>query len=289
MVTSWLWSLAFGAVVGLSLGLTGGGGAVFAVPLLVFGLGLSPREAVGISLAAVGVTAAFGLLLRLRRGQVEVRTGLLFAVAGMLGAPAGSWLAIRIPESVLLTLFALLMLIVASGMFWTASERRHPTPTEPETFRAWRSEEEGASLDGPACSRGPGGELRLTSPCAVLLFVVGVVVGVLSGLFGVGGGFIIVPALVFFSRMPLQRAVGTSLLVITCVSLSGVISILAHGQGVDYEILGWFVVGGIAGLLGGTRLGEHLSDASFRRAFAVAIVVVAIFVITHTILSAGGP
>ena len=97
----WL-SLIFGAVVGLSLGLTGGGGAIFAVPLLVYGLGVDPREAIAISLAAVGATSLVGFLHRWKLGQVEIRTGLLFAVAGMVGAPVGTWIAGFLPETVLL-------------------------------------------------------------------------------------------------------------------------------------------------------------------------------------------
>ena len=97
----WL-SLLFGAVVGLSLGLTGGGGAIFAVPLLVYGLGVPAREAVAISLAAVGATSFVGFLHRWKLGEVELRTGLLFAIAGMVGAPVGTWIAGFLPEAVLL-------------------------------------------------------------------------------------------------------------------------------------------------------------------------------------------
>jgi uncharacterized membrane protein YfcA len=110
-------SLTFGAVVGLSLGLTGGGGAIFAVPLLVYGLSIEPRQAVGISLAAVGATSLAGFLGRWKAGQVEIQTGLIFAIAGMIGAPIGSWLSARIPAALLLTLFALLMLVVLKSRF----------------------------------------------------------------------------------------------------------------------------------------------------------------------------
>src|SRR6056297_3124541 len=120
-------AILFGGIVGFALGLTGGGGGIFAVPLLVYGLSVAPREAVGISLAAVGGTALFGAVPRLFRGQVELRTGLLFAVAGMIGAPIGSYLSTLLPENVLLVLFAILMLIVAQRMW---SKARHPdTPS----------------------------------------------------------------------------------------------------------------------------------------------------------------
>ncbi len=122
----------FGAVVGLSLGLTGGGGSIFAVPLLIYGLGVRPREAIGVSLAAVGVTALVGAVQRLRSGQVEVKTGLLFAAAGMLATPAGAWLGGRLPEAVLLVLFAGLMIAVAVRM-WLKAAR------DPDEARAVRA------------------------------------------------------------------------------------------------------------------------------------------------------
>ena len=120
-------SLAYGLIVGFSLGLTGGGGSIFAVPLLVYGLAVRTREAIGVSLAAVGATALVGGLRRLARGEVEVRTGLLFAAAGMLGAPAGSWLGRRVPEGVLMLLFAVLMVLVAVRMWVQASRRPEET------------------------------------------------------------------------------------------------------------------------------------------------------------------
>ncbi|MCA9152842.1 MAG: TSUP family transporter, partial [Planctomycetales bacterium] len=99
-------AIIFGSLVGFALGLTGGGGGIFAVPLLVYGMSIAPREAVGVSLASVGGTALLGVTPRLFRGEVEVRTGLMFAVAGMLGAPLGSWLSKLLPESLLLVLFS---------------------------------------------------------------------------------------------------------------------------------------------------------------------------------------
>ena len=230
-----LLSVIFGAIVGFSLGLTGGGGAIFAVPLLVYGLSVDPRQAVGISLAAVGATSAIGLVGRWRSGQVELRTGLLFAVAGMIGAPLGSWLSAQIPERLLLTLFALLMLVVAVRM-WRKSDPSS-VPIACATDEA----------EGPTCRRDPAGDLRWTSPCALLLGVVGVLTGVLSGLFGVGGGFVIVPALVLFSGMAIHRAVGTSLLVIALVSVSGVASHLLAGRDIPIDTTLLFVVGRRAG------------------------------------------
>ena len=266
-------SLLFGVVVGLSLGLTGGGGAIFAVPLLVYGLGVPARQAVGISLAAVGATALVGFLRRWRVGQVEIGTGLLFAVAGMVGAPLGSWLTGQMPENLLLMLFAGLMVVVAVRMW-----RRTPSAASAELVCSASDE-----ARGPTCRRDAAGALIITSPCALLLLVVGLFTGVLAGLFGVGGGFVIVPALVLFSSMSIHRAVGTSLLVISLVSVSGVTAHLGAGRDIPLDVTGWFLIGGLGGLFIGQSLGKRLSGQTLQRVFAAAILAVAAFVVMRNL------
>lgn len=263
--------LVYGAVVGLSLGLTGGGGAIFAVPLLVYGLDVPLREAVGISLAAVGATALVGFLRRWHSGQVEVRTGFLFALAGMAGAPIGTWLSGFINDAVLLILFSGLMALVA--------------------FRLWRQAARpriaalscGTESKGPACRRDSAGALMLTSRCAMLLIAVGIATGVLAGLFGVGGGFVIVPALVLFSGMAIHRAIGTSLMVIALVSASGVTSHLWTRGAFPMELAALFVTGGIAGLLAGQAIAGRLSGPMLQRVFAAAMLLVAAFMIVRNL------
>jgi hypothetical protein len=260
----------FGVLVGFSLGLTGGGGAIFAVPLLVYGLSVPAREAVGVSLLTVGSTALVGFVQRARRGMVEFPTGLLFAVAGMIGAPVGTWLANRIPEAVLLGLFAMLMLVIAARMWRKAVD---------SAARLLVIVDDNA---GPRCRRDPEGKLRLTSQCAMLLGLVGLGTGVLSGLFGVGGGFIIVPALVMYSGMGMQRAIGTSLLVITLISASGTASHLLAGKNLSLATAGLFSAGSIAGLFAGSWLAQRLTGPALQKVFAAAIVVVAMYVIFRT-------
>ncbi|MDZ4781988.1 MAG: sulfite exporter TauE/SafE family protein, partial [Planctomycetia bacterium] len=242
-------ALVFGAVVGLSLGLTGGGGAIFAVPLLVFGMAVPAREAVGVSLAAVGTTAFVGFLHRLRLCEVELRTGMLFAVAGMLGAPLGAQLSEFIPDALLMSLFAGLMGIVAARLWRQAGA----------SARGVRDYETTDQASGPTCERDEAGALVLTSRCAVLLVLVGVATGLLSGLFGVGGGFVIVPALVLFSGMSIHRAVGTSLMVITLVSAAGLATHVWSERDVPVAVTALFVVGGVAGMFAGQSLGRRLS------------------------------
>lgn len=263
-------SLIYGAIVGFSLGLTGGGGAIFAVPLLIYGLGLPAREAVGVSLLTVGATALMGLIQRTWRGMVEFPTGLLFAVAGMVGAPGGAWLSRQMPEWLLLTLFAGLMVTVAVRMWAKAADSAARLPILDDNA-------------GPTCRRDPEGKLRLTSQCALLLGVIGLVTGVLTGLFGVGGGFIIVPALVMFSGMGMQRAIGTSLLVISLVSATGVANYLVAGNSLSVTPAVLFTAGGMGGLFAGGILSQRISGPLLQRVFAAAILLVALFVFVLTL------
>lgn len=263
--------ILFGAIVGLSLGLTGGGGAILAVPLLVYGVGVPAREAVLISLAAVGASAWVGFVMRWRAGEVELRPGLLFAIAGMLGAPIGSWLASLLPESALLLSFGVLMIVIAVRL-WRHASLRAITDCPPAD-----------AAHGPSCRRDESGVLRLTSRCAAVLSLVGLGAGVLSGLYGVGGGFIIVPALMLFSRMPLRSAIGTSLMVVSLVSAAGIASQLATGRTAPFAIVLPFLVGGVAGLLVGQRLARRLSGPVLQRTFVVIVVCIAVFVIVRNL------
>jgi uncharacterized protein len=269
-------AVLFGCAVGFALGLTGGGGGVFAVPLLVYGLAVAPREAVGISLASVGGTALAGVVPRLWRGEVELRTGLLFAAAGMIGAPIGSYLSTLIAETVLLVMFGCLMLIVAWRM-WAKSRN-------PELATGVCAIESQAEQDRSACQRDEDGTLRLTSKCARLLVLVGLLTGILSGMFGVGGGFVIVPALVLFSGMEIHRAVGTSLLVLFLISISGVTSYVVAGRELSLETTMQFLVGGLVGIWLGGMVAGKLKGSTLQKVFATAVVLVAMFIIVKTVV-----
>jgi uncharacterized membrane protein YfcA len=259
----------FGVVVGFSLGLTGGGGAIFAVPLLIYGLGLSPRDAVGTSMMTVGVTAFAGFIQRMRRRQVEFPTGILFAAAGIIGAPFGAWLAARISDSVLLGTFSLLMIVIAARMWMNAGSTSQQALLDDDDA-------------GPTCQRDPEGTLTITTDCGLLLAGVGLLAGALTGLFGVGGGFIIVPALVTFSGMGIQRAIGTSLLVISLVSISGIASHLMVNANLPIATAVIFVSGSIAGLFAGSRLSRGISGPGLQKVFAAAIVLIAVYVVVRS-------
>ncbi len=267
-------SLLFGLIIGFSLGLTGGGGSIFAVPLLVYGLAMPVHEAVGVSLVAVSATALGGAIIRLRRREVELKAALLFGMAGIVGAPLGAVLGAKLPAKFLLGGFALLMLLVAARM-WLQAVRR---PAEAGIVRAGDDALDATS--GPACRINPAGGLTLTSRCTVVLILSGVFTGFLSGLFGVGGGFLIVPALVLVASLPMQRAVPTSLLIIAIISAAGSASYLLAGRPLALEVTAlWFILGGLGGMVLGGRLSRRLAGPCLQKLFATAMAGVAIYML----------
>ena len=250
MTHLWL-SLAFGALIGLSLGLVGGGGSILTVPILVYAIGQPVHAATTTSLAIVGLNALTGMAGHARVGNVQARLGLLFGGAGILGAFLGSWLNSRVSGPLLLALFALVMLAAAIGML-----RR----------RAAEGGEHGVI---PPIEGVRGG---------AKLIATGAGVGLMTGFFGVGGGFVIVPALVLVLGLPMRAAVGTSLLIIAINSASGLLAHLRYGA-LDLGITALFVAGGVVGVLGGVRLSGRLPQRRLTQTFATMIILVATYVL----------
>lgn len=267
-------SIVFGIVMGLALGLTGGGGSIFAVPLLIYGLGLPAQNAVAVSLGAVALTSAFGAVESSWRGLIELRAGLIFAVAGVATAPIGIYLGDSVSETVIVSLFAAIMIVVAIRMFVKASR----AGDESRVVRA-RPAAQAQDDPGTVCHYSHDGQLRLNAPCSAALVVVGVVVGILSGFFGVGGGFLIVPALMLITEMGIHRAVATSLLVITLIGLSGLGSAVVSGRELDWGLTALFVLGGIIGMAGGRSLSRYLAGPTLQTVFAAAMLVIAGFML----------
>lgn len=251
-------TLISGIVVGFALGLTGGGGSIFAVPLLIYLLHVDVRTAVGVSLAVVGGTSLFGVLTRLRSGEVDFKVGGAFAITGMVGAPVGTWINSLLPPTVVLMAFGILMLVVGLRMWKRPTESKGATHDSTRQIAGWQS------------------WLRIG--------LIGFMVGVITGIFGVGGGFIIVPALVLFGGVTVHRAVSTSLMVITLICLSGVTSYLAGGETMPVELTSLFVLGGCLGMMSGGFLRARLSGNTMRRVFAAAMWFLALFILTKTIL-----
>lgn len=262
-------SILFGICVGLSLALTGGGGSLLAMPMLVYGLSLQPSEANGVSLAAVGATALVGVVANFRAEQIHLRAAIFFALAGMIGAPLGMWVSQSLSEGMLLALFSTLMLFVAWRMWCKSSNE---TTDYSANLRDDRNQfEEDYGID-------------LTLQAYLILVVIGFGTGILSGMFGVGGGFLIVPALVFFTKMPIHKAVATSLLVIALVSLSGVASHFVAGHPLSVELAMLFATGGTVGMFLGSALSKKLSTQLMQKVFAVGISGLAVLMIGKSLL-----
>jgi uncharacterized protein len=241
-------ALGLGGLIGFSLGALGAGGSILTVPILVYAMGVPVQGATGTSLAIVGLNAATGAVDYLRRGRSLPKTGITFGSSGVLGAFAGVWLNHQMRGDLVLVLFSGLMLVAAFSML-----RRRDTSAALKAF------DECYTL---------AGWLRLV--------VVGLGIGFLTGLFGVGGGFLIIPALIVVLRLPMQFAVGTSLLAITLNALWGLIGNIRFGS-LDWPLTGLFAVGGVAGVLIGGKLAARLPESALRSAFALLIVGVAVY------------
>jgi uncharacterized membrane protein YfcA len=265
-----LTSLVLGLAVGVILALTGAGGGILAVPLLVFGAHLGVAQAGPIGLMAVGMAAALGALLGLRAGLVRYRAALLVAGAGMAFSPAGLWLAQQIDKRWLSVLFALTLLYVATKTFRKA--------------RGGAAPDAAGAAKAPVCVRGPDtGRFIWTRPCARALALSGSAAGLLSGLLGVGGGFVMVPALQRYTDLAMQSAVATSLAVIALISMAGVASSAAGGT-LAWAIALPFSAGALAGMLGGRALAARLSGPRLQVAFAAVSAAVAVGMIVKAVI-----
>jgi uncharacterized membrane protein YfcA len=283
MIPSMLAAL-LGSLVGIVLGLTGAGGSIFAVPLLVFGLGWSLSQATPVALLAVCAAAAFGTLSSWRSGLIARRAALVAGVLGSLTAPLGVALAARLPQQALVVAFALVMTIVAVRMLRQSAQ----APIESGIVRGDPS---GSAADGaPVCRIDAAtSHLRWTRSCAAVLGVAGAVTGVLSGALGVGAGFIIVPTLRAVTELSMQACVATSLMIITIVSAAATAAYVAtHGSAaLPLAVAGPFVAGALAGMLASRLVAPTLSGPLLQRVFAALMLVAAALLLWRALRPAG--
>jgi len=239
-------------LVGVTMGLLGGGGSILMVPILRYVSGLDAREAITTSLLVVGLTSVGALLKHAQAGRVRYRMGLLFGAGGMAGAFVGGKVGGLIDGRSLLVLFALVMLAAGLAML-----RRRPSP--------------------PADAVAAKEKL----PVARLL-VASILVGSLTGLVGAGGGFLIVPALVLLFGLPMEAAIGTSLLVITLQSASALAGQLGHVQP-DWGFALGLAVLAVGGSLVGERIGRRTNPQTLRKAFGVLVLVMGVVMLGREI------
>lgn len=250
-------ALPLGLVVGATLGALGGGGAILTVPALVYLLGQEPLAATTGSLVIVGVSALVGMIPHQRAGNVRTGQGLVFGLAGIVGSFGGSALSRQVDPTVLLVSFAGLMLAVAALM----------------ARRLWRGR------DGTRATPSSSPARRLA-----LLLATATGVGLLTGFFGVGGGFAIVPALTLVLGFPIRAAVGTSLLVIAVNSATALASRLALGlEGLDWPLIGLFALGAVVGSLLGGRVSAKADPRHLGAAFILMLVVIAALMLVQNL------
>jgi len=269
-----------GFLIGLSLGALGGGGSILAVPALVYGAGEGAKAATTASLLVVGTTALAGMVGHLRAGRVRVAEGFGFGLVGVGGSFAGSLLNRDVPGSVLLLAFSGLVLLAA----WRMHRRHEETPCAAKQRARRPQDADGAAPpgDAPAPPRGARWHGRAAAGGRVLL--AGSVVGFLTGFFGVGGGFVIVPALVLALRFDMPSAVGTSLLVIAVSSAEGLAFRLGR-EGVDWLVVLPFTAAGVIGALLGDVVAGRVSPARLTRWFVWLLVAVAAYTATRSALA----
>ena len=249
-------ALVLGIVVGALLGLVGGGGAIIAVPALVYGVGLPLEEAIPTSLIVVGAASAVAVLPRLRRG-VNWRLALIVGSAGVATAYLGTMVNRLLDPGVLLLIFAAIMVVAGIRMFMPIRASGGPCAL-PDGGIQWRS-------------------------CLPRALATGAVVGFLTGLLGVGGGFLIVPALTLVLGLPMSVTVGTSLVIIVINSIAGFTAHLGNVQ-IDWAVTGAFAATAMVASLIAGRLARGLSDTVLKRGFAVLVLIVAVYVAVQAVL-----
>ncbi len=246
--------LASGSLVGFSLGLVGGGGSILAVPLLVYLVGVSdPHVAIGTSAIAVAANAAANLVNHARAGNVKWRCASVFALAGVAGAFVGSTLGKIVEGQKLLALFAIVMMVVGALMLKGRSDLGEPS-------------------------------VRLNRENLPKLLTLGLATGALSGFFGIGGGFLIVPALIAATGMPILYAVGSSLVAVTAFGLTTAANYALSGL-VDWYLAALFIFGGVLGGLLGARSAGSLATrkGALNTVFAALIFAVAIYMLARNL------
>ena len=272
-----------GFLIGFSLGALGGGGSILAVPALVYGAGQEPAAATTSSLFLVGAAALVGMGSHWRAGRVRVGTGVLFGLIGVGGSLLGSALNRQMNPDLLLLGFSVLVVVAAWRMLTGC-----PTCTNVGEQDALEQEsDQGSTGSTMLRSRTVAGvdvDLRL----AVTIAAAGTAVGFLTGLFGVGGGFVVVPALALLLKMPMPEAIGTSLLVVT-INAAVALATRMLTTSIDWAVTLPFTVAAVIGVLAGGKVADRLDAQRSLRAFAALLVAVAVYTAVQagTSLAAG--
>ena len=295
-------AIPVGLLVGLALGALGGGGSILTVPALVYLLGQSPHSATTGSLLVVGITALAGMIAHWRSGRVRVLQGVVFGVLGVAGSYVGTRLSARVDPNALLTAFAVLMLVAAAMMLRGSRSRSRGGDVSHVAAGPGDHSAGDASLPSSTHLATAGVDVldrrasssktcplpslmpeRFTACRAIKVVVAATVVGLLTGFFGVGGGFVIVPALVLALGFEMPVAVGTSLLVIAINSAVALAARLGGHLHLDWRLLGLFALTAITGSLAGNHVASKVDGARLTLAFTVLLVAVAVYTAARSV------
>lgn len=250
---SWFLAMAMGALVGLSLGMFGSGGSVLAVPILIYVLGYETKSAIAMSLAIVGLTALTGTVSQWKRGALCHKAALFFSIIGIVSTLGGTWVALRVPGTLQLISFGILMVVVASAMLFKKEADLVPGKDE--------------------CQMRPE-----------LAGGLGAGVGFMTGFLGVGGGFLIVPALNTLGHLKLRLAIGTSLFVIAVNCAAGVLGYLGRVP-FDWPVVIVFVAVSSLASFAGVALSHRLHVEKLRKGFAIFIIVLGVWLVAKNIFN----
>ncbi|MCC4118694.1 sulfite exporter TauE/SafE family protein [Aromatoleum toluclasticum] len=265
-------SVGIGLIVGLVLGLTGAGGSIFAVPLLMAGLGYSITQAATVSLLAVAISAGVGTAMAWKHSYVRYRAASLMAAIGALFAPLGIGVADRMSQTSLALIFALVLAAVAARMFYTATVSKD----DATVVRSAVAGEGRSSIGRVGRVHATTGRLIWTRPVAITVSLIGAVTGFLSGLLGVGGGFIIVPAIRATLPLSIHSAVATSLMAIALTSSLTFVGGILQGRPAPLATALPFVAGAVLGMILGRRVAPLISGPSLQQGFGITAGIIAV-------------
>ncbi len=260
-------AIVAGALTGIVLGLFGSGGSIIAMPALLYLLNVDPKAAIAMSLGIVGVTATITGLDNWRRGNVDIKISAVFGLFGVIGTYAGARLGVHTPVTLQLTLFALVMYAAAWRML-------RPAVLRPVPAGGTKIFSDGTAVIG--CQ-------DFFSPCMGHIALHGIGVGILTGLVGVGGGFLIVPALVLLSGLPMKKAVGTSLVIVSAKSYAGFVGYLGAVP-INLALMASFTAVTVLGSFAGTHISHHFSQEALKRGFAIFLLCVASYILLKSVL-----
>ena len=253
MMSQTILAILSGGVVGVLLGATGGGGSLIAIPLLVYIVGIPVQHATAMSLIVVGYSALFGAWGESRHGNVKGLVALMFSCTGMVGAWLGAQGHRLVSEDVILLVFGCLLVFISG---WTLRPGNNGNGETSES----------------ECAQ------HFSVSCALKAMTIGFGVGMLTGFFGIGGGFVIVPVLMFIMGFSMRMAVGTSFLIIALTSVGGIIGHFDLNH-IDIELTGFVILGSLLGMIAGARVGKMMNEQTLRITFALLVGFTGMFVL----------